>query len=108
MRNFLAALTFTLVLGCTSAEEERRKVAEAHEARAEADNSECLSLGTQFGTPQYIDCRIALKQVREQRRANAIRALGLFKFPTVTVPAIQPQQRLRTHCYFMGDSMICY
>ena len=44
------------------------------EQRAERDHDECLSMGASFGTPEYVNCRVVLKQVREQRKANAAAA----------------------------------
>lgn len=64
------------------------------------ENEECLSMGLQFGTPAYADCRLRLLELREARdaRRNAAYLQHLQN---------QRQRRKTTDCYFIGHTMHC-
>ena len=62
-------LTLALVVvGCTSAEEERRKVAEAHEARQAQYHQRCIEYGLTSGTDAYANCRQRFDALDRQER----------------------------------------
>ncbi len=69
MKRQLLYLGLVLVLaGCTSAEKERRKAAEAHEARQAYYHQRCIEYGLTFGTDAYANCRQQFDALDRQER----------------------------------------
>ena len=72
----LLPAAIVLLAGCTSAEEERRKAAEAHEARQAYYHQRCIEYGLTSGTGAYADCRQRFDAADRQER-TMIRGLIL-------------------------------
>lgn len=66
MKHLIFAICAGLLLaGCAS------KAEQAQKAAAE-ERAECLSLGFELGSEGYGNCRMQMRFLREQKRANAI------------------------------------
>ena len=63
-----AALSVLLLATCTSAEEERMKAAEAHEARQASYHQRCIEYGLTSGTDAYANCRQRFDALDRQER----------------------------------------
>ena len=64
----LLIATMVLLAGCVSAEEERRKVAEAHESRQAYYHQRCIEYGLTSGTDAYANCRQRFDALDRQER----------------------------------------
>lgn len=67
---------------------------------AERDNKECTGYGLNAGTPEYAECRVALKQMREQRRDRSAYNYHMTRALT------QPTKPV--NCYRLGNTVSCY
>lgn len=61
-------LAVLFLAGCTSAEEERRKATEAHEARQAYYHQRCIEYGLTSGTDAYANCRQRFDALDRQER----------------------------------------
>jgi len=71
-------VTVFLLSGCAT-DAEREAIRQAEKERIDnKDNNECLGLGAKAGTPEYISCRLKIKEIR-QSEYNA----GAMANPTI-------------------------
>ena len=68
---------------------------------AEKDHKECAAYG--LNGAEYSQCRIALSNIREQRRS---RAMANYYNTQAIIQANQPTKPI--HCYTYGNSVSCY
>lgn len=87
-----------LLTGCVSPAERAAQMRAQWAAIDAADNSRCLSYGTQRGTPAYAQCRMQIAQMRQQaieadqtRRAALAGAILANQRPYQPIP-ITPYQ----------------
>jgi len=79
MRLFTALILSALLLSSCASDAEREAIRKAERDRIEAkDNNECLGYGAKAGSPEYINCRLKIKEIR-QSEYNA----GAMANPTV-------------------------
>lgn len=104
MRSFLILTSALLLTGCAGSP--LGDTIAGPEKLAQQDDLYCRSIGLQFGTPQYAECRMHTTQQREQRhegyRNRAIAGLAVaaeLNRPTPPPPTVI--------CRSMGNTTVC-
>ncbi|SHN66563.1 hypothetical protein [Bradyrhizobium erythrophlei] len=108
---FVAALS--VLTGCQSIQE---AMAKQQEEIAQQDDAYCRSIGLNFGTDQYAQCRMLKTQLRQQAQAQVaanstamLATAGTLMAPQ-PAPAVQPLPNIlpqQTRCQSYGATTNC-